>query len=267
MTYLSAIILGMVEGATEFIPVSSSGHLIIARQIMGENISGALAFDAVLQFAATFALLVYFRKEVWNLALTFLDLVMQKNISEKDMTLFWAIVIGTVPAIIFGLLLEKQMDTIFRNVRLVSLTLVLGSLLFWIADKVSVKFEGRNKVLNLWRGIVVGFFQCLALVPGVSRSGATISGGLISGLSKDEAVKFSFLLSIPILLGSGAKKLFEIRSDIFGGEGGLLLAGSITAFIVGLISINFLIKYLKSHDLGLFIWYRVALAILLLVLF
>ncbi|MFZ2522829.1 MAG: undecaprenyl-diphosphatase UppP [Minisyncoccia bacterium] len=268
MTYITAIILGIVEGATEFIPVSSSGHLIIVRQILGENVTGGLAFDAILQFAAVFALIVYFRREVWELVQTFWDLVTHKNISEKDKTLFWAILLGTIPAIVFGLLLESQMDTIFRNVKLVSGTLILGSLLFWIADRVSIVFEGRHKALNLWRGVLVGFFQCLALVPGVSRSGATISGGLILGLQKDEAIKFSFLLSIPILLGSGLKKMIEVRHDILSSDFGIqLLLGSLTAFVVGYLSIKFLITYLKNHNLNVFIWYRVALALLILISF
>lgn len=150
------------------------------------------------------------------------------------------------------------METIFRNVHLVALTLILGSLLIWLAQR----FAKENKVLSLGRGVVVGFFQCLALVPGVSRSGATISGGLLAGLTKDEAVRFSFILSIPILLGSGLKKLLEVRGDLLGNSfGSSLLLGSVVAFLTGLFAINFLIKYLKTHNLNVFIWYRIALAI------
>ena len=206
MSILVAMILGFIEGATEFLPVSSSGHLIIARQIFGINTAGGLSFDAVLQLATSLALLVYFWRDIWNLAISFFDWIRGREVSDGQKTLIKVIILGTIPAVIFGLLLEKKMDTVFRNIHLVALTLILGSILFWIAER----FAKQNKVLNLGRGIAVGFFQCLALVPGVSRSGATISGGLLLGLSKEEAVRFSFLLSIPVLFGSGLKKLFEV---------------------------------------------------------
>ncbi len=261
MTYFTAIILGVVEGATEFIPVSSSGHLIVVRAILGANDTLGLSFDAVLQLATTLALVIYFWKDLWTVFMTFLSLVTGGNVSNKDKTLLYVIVIGTIPAVIFGLILEKKMDTIFRNVSLVAVSLILGSLLIWLAQK----FAKQNKELTLGRGVLVGFFQCIALVPGVSRSGATISGGLFSGLTRDDAVRFSFLLSVPILVGSGLKKLFEIRSVVLdSGQGSVLLVGSVTAFLVGLVSINFLIKYLKNHNLNVFVWYRVVLAIFLL---
>lgn len=264
MDIITAIILGVVEGATEFIPISSSGHLVIVRELLGENVAGGLAFDAVLQLAASCALLVYFWKDLLQIARTSFNLVRGRSTEDKDRVLIKGIVIGTIPAIIFGLLVEDYMDTVFRNVKLISLTLILGSVLFWFAQKLSKK----DKELSIGRGIVIGFFQCLALVPGVSRSGATISGGLIAGLSQTEAVRFSFLLSMPILFGAGLKKLFEVRGDLVGGELGLsLFLGSVTAFVVGLISINFLIKYLKTHNLNLFIYYRIALAIALFLVF
>ncbi|MDQ5969253.1 MAG: Undecaprenyl-diphosphatase [Patescibacteria group bacterium] len=265
MTHLVAIILGFVEGATEFIPVSSSGHLIIFREILGAKDFGGLAFDAVLQLSASLALLVYFWKDVAYLVKSVWQMIRRKKLDRlEDQVLLYAILLGTIPAIIFGLLAEKWMDTIFRNTELVALTLVLGSILFWYAEKVAK----QNEVMSISRGIMIGFFQCLALVPGVSRSGATISGGLIAGLNKDDAVRFSFLLSIPILFGAGLKKVFEIRQDLFSSDlGSPLLFGCITAFITSLIAINFLIKYLKSHDLKVFIWYRLALAIIIVFLF
>lgn len=262
MTHIAAIILGFVEGSTEFIPISSSGHLIIVRHFLGLD-EGGLAFDAVLQMATSSAILVYFWRDILKILKTVWSFITRKPIEQKDRTMLYAIVIGTIPAIIFGLLLEKSMDTIFRNIYLVALTLVLGSLLFWYAEKKAKE----DKVLSIWRGIKIGFFQCLALVPGVSRSGATISGGLLVGLTKVEAVRFSFLLSLPILFGAGLKKLFEVRHELFSsGYGSSIILGSAVAFVTGLIAINFLIKYLKNHSLNVFIWYRVVLAILLLIL-
>jgi undecaprenyl-diphosphatase len=261
MTYLTAIILGIVEGATEFIPVSSSGHLIVVRQILNINDSTGLAFDAILQLATTLALVVYFWKDLWQLFLTFVDLVSGKNLKEENKAFLYAVILGTIPAVIFGLLLEKQMETVFRNVSLVALSLVIGSLLIFTSEWFSNKYVKQNKNLGIGRGVLIGLFQCLALVPGISRSGATISGGLFSGLSKDDAVRFSFILSIPILTGSGLKKLFDVRHDLFvSGHGLTLLLGSVTAFAVGLFSINFLIKYLKNHSLNVFVVYRLVLA-------
>lgn len=264
MSHLVAIILGFVEGLTEFIPISSSGHLILARQILGENDASGLAFDAVLQLSASLALLLYFWKDVARLIRVAIDFATGKPIYDKDRTMIFAIILGTIPAVVFGLFLEKYMDSIFRNVKLIALTLVLGSALFWYAQKVGKK----NRVLTLGKGIVIGFFQCLALVPGISRSGATISGGLLSGLSQEEAVRFSFLLSLPVLFGAGLKKLFEVRHELLGSGFGIsLLLGSFTAFIVGFLSIKFLLKYLKTHNLNLFIWYRIWLSIAILIFF
>ena len=277
MTPIVAIVLGFIEGATEFLPISSSGHLIIARQLLGVNDFGGLSFDAVIQLATTLAILVYFWRDIVRLIITFLIMVFQHTFFgayvkrwhdetnfKKDETLLWAMVVGTIPAVVFGLMFETYMDTVFRNVDLVAITLILGSGLFWVAQKLATK----DKVLTLGKGIAIGFFQCLALVPGVSRSGATISGGLLTGLSQEEAVRFSFLLSIPILLGAGLKKLFEVRRDLVSsGLGTMLLLSSVVAFVTGLLAINFLIRYLKNHDLNVFIYYRIALAIAIFLIF
>ena len=271
MSLFVAIILGFIEGATEFIPVSSSGHLIIFRQILGTNDFGGLAFDAVLQLSTALALLVYFWKDVLYLVKSAWKLITKKSLDSEEKTgeqigktMLYAIFIGTIPAIILGLLFENMMETIFRNIELVALTLVLGSILFWFSEKIAK----QDKILTLSRGVIIGFFQCLALVPGVSRSGATISGGLIVGLNKDEAVRFSFLLSLPILLGAGLKKIFEVRYALFSLDFGLpLLLGCLVSFITGLFAINFLIKYLKTHSLSVFIWYRVILALILVFIF
>ncbi len=263
MTYLEAIVLGFIEGATEFIPVSSSGHLIVVRELLGMEAGGGLAFDAVLQLSASLALLVYFYADILRILRTAWDFVTRKAVAEVDKTLLFGIGLGTIPAVIAGLFLEESMETIFRNVDLVAVMLILGSGLFWISQKVGK----QNRELTLTRAISIGFFQCLALVPGVSRSGATISGGLLAGLSRTEAVRFSFLLSIPVIFGAGLKKFFEVRNEIFAVDTGMLfLVGSLVAFVTSLVAIGFLIRYLKNHDLNLFIWYRIGLAIAILVL-
>ena len=275
MTHFAAIILGLVEGLTEFIPISSSGHLLIAHQLLGQTLAGTLTFDAIIQLATACALLVYFWREIWRLLQTVWLFVCRRPIEQKEKTLLYAIVLGTIPAIVFGLLLQKSMDTIFRNIHLVALALLFGSALMWYAQKISprrdlgeIGGQVEQKILSVKRGVIIGFYQCLALLPGVSRSGATISGGLLTGLSQEEATRFSFLLSIPVLFGAGLLKLFEVRHELFSAAFlSPLLLGSLVAFLSGLFSIRFLMKYLKTHNLNVFIWYRVALAILILILF
>lgn len=271
MGYIDAIILGAVQGLTEFLPVSSSGHLLIARKIFDLPLQGSLSFDAILQCATVLAVLLYFAKDLWGIMLSVLRYVSGKIISETEKVYIWAITLGTIPAIIFGLLLESTMDSVFRNIHLVALALLAGSALMYCAQKYTEKNSprvtlGENQGLTVKKGIVIGFFQSLALVPGISRSGATISGGLLTGLSREEATRFSFLLSVPILVGAGLKKLLEVDFAASGGVLGPLFAGSAVSFIIGLLAIHYFIKYLKTHTLSVFIWYRVALAIAIFML-
>lgn len=270
MDYIHAIILGLVQGLTEFLPISSSGHLIIARKIFNLPLEGSLSFDAVLQCATALAVLLYFAKDLWGIAYSAFRYVCGKAIEEREKTYIWAIILGTIPAIIFGLLLESKMDSVFRNIQLVALALLAGSALMYGAQKYAEKISprvtlGENGGLTVKKGIMIGFFQSLALIPGISRSGATISGGLLMGLSREEATRFSFLLSVPILVGSGLKKLLEVDFTASGGVLGSLFIGSAASFVVGLLSIHYLIKYLKTHNLSVFIWYRVILAVALFV--
>ena len=272
MNILQSIILGFTEGVTEFLPVSSSGHLILVRKLLHLQLKNTLAFDAILQFATALALALYFRKEIFRLIQNFILLVSGKQIIEKEKIVLWSVILGTIPAIVFGLLLQKYMDSVFRNVKLVGLMLLLGSGLMWYAQKKSKvdsrqSFEGGEKKLTVKKGIMIGFYQCLALVPGVSRSGATISGGLLSGLSQEEAVRFSFLLSIPILLGSGLKELFSIRHELGTVSVMPLFWGSLTAFVVGYLAIHYFLRFLKHHNLNLFIFYRIVIFLLIFWLF
>jgi undecaprenyl-diphosphatase len=261
MTYITAAILGIIEGLTEFVPVSSSGHLIIARQLLGLQNATGLTFDAILQLGAILALGIYFWRDLFELAVNFLRIVSGRSVSTYHRTLLWAIVIGTIPGVIFGFLLEHKMETVFRNVALVAVTLILGSILMLVAER----FAKGNKPLTLKNGLAIGFFQALALFPGVSRSGSTISGGLLLGLNRGEIIKFSFLLSFPIIVGSGLKKLYEAwHAHESGVIGGPLLVGFLCSFAFGLASIHFLIRYLKTHSMNVFAVYRIALALVIL---
>lgn len=267
MTILESVILGIVQGLTEFLPISSSGHLIIARELFSITESYSLGFDAVLQLATTLAVLVYFRKDIWKIITACFRWVSRQPVEKKEKVLVGALAVGTIPAVILGLYLEEFMETVFRSGLLVIVTLVAGALVMLFAERVSKQYT-TSRQLSVGRGLLVGLFQSLALVPGMSRSGMTISGGLFLGLSREEATRFSFLLAFPILLGSGLKKLLDLYMDgalsVLGGE---LVAGAFVSFIVGLGAIHFLITFLKTHTLHAFIWYRLALAVILIALY
>lgn len=249
---LSLGILGVVQGVTEFLPVSSSGHLILARDVLGFTTEYGLAIDAVLQLATALAVIVYFFKDLVAI------------VTERKVALALALAVGTVPAVIAGLFLETSMETLFRSSELVAYALIVGSLIMLLAEYLA----RERTVLLSWReGLVVGLFQCLALVPGMSRSGMTIAGGMFLGLTRTEAARFGFLLAVPILLGSGFKKLAELGSaGILSEFGPALLTGFVVSFVSGLIAIYLLLAIVRRTPLTVFVVYRVALALLILAL-
>lgn len=261
MTFFDAIILGIVQGLTEFLPVSSSGHLIVVGQLLGRSFEGALFFDVALHLATLLAVVIYFWKDIWRLKLGFWYWLLKRApMQHDDRVLLWAILLGTIPAVILGLWAGDFLETVFRSATVVAVALIAGSILFIFAEKVGKQTES----LTVKKGFIIGIFQALALVPGMSRSGSTIAGGLIFGLSREMAAKFSFFLAMPIILGAGVVKLLDTTAqgaiDI-----GPVIVGSIAAFIVGITAIHYLLKYLRSHSLYVFVWYRVALALLLLI--
>jgi len=266
MDIFSSIMLGIVQGLTEFLPISSSGHLIIARDLLGLELQNSLAFDAVLQLATTLAVLVYFWKDLWGIFFTFCRWVSGKSVEKKEKVMLLAVIFGTIPAVILGLLLESAMETIFRNTNLVVLTLVLGALVMWLAEKFAKQIKEKREI-SVKKGFWIGCFQSLALIPGMSRSGMTISGGLFLGLSREMATRFAFIMAFPILFGSGMKKLLDLGMNGLSGSAGLnLFLGSLASFAVGLLAISFLIKFLKKNTLQVFVIYRLVLAILILIL-
>ncbi len=259
------IILGIVQGITEFLPVSSTGHLILARDIFGFSSENGLALDAMLHLATAGAVLAYFWRDFLTLAYNAYRMVARKGVDPDTRTLLFALLLGTLPAVGAGLYLEGYMETVFRSSTVVAWTLIVGSVIMLLAEythnnlhKKSVS-QGR---LTVRKGIAIGFFQVLALMPGMSRSGATISGGLLLGLSRETAARFAFLLSFPVILGAGLKKFIELEANgALASEASVIIAGSISAFVVGLAAIHFMITFLRSHTLIPFVIYRVALAL------
>jgi undecaprenyl-diphosphatase len=259
MDTVSAVILGLVQGITEFLPISSTGHLILMHALLGVEGDNGLAFDAVLQLATVLAVIVYFFDEIYVLLQTLMRKLGRLPVNEKDMVILKALGLGTIPAVVLGLSLESLMETSFRHPVLVAVVLILGSILFMFAEYYYDNCY-HNREITPKMGLKIGFFQSLALIPGVSRSGATIAGGMLLGLSRSDAARFAFLLSIPIILGSGLKKLLElITADVVVPWGPIVL-GAATSFVVGLIAIHFMISFIRTHTLWPFIWYRIILA-------
>ena len=259
MSFFEAIVLGFVQGLTEFLPVSSTGHLILVRSLFGINNTQGLAFDAVLQLASVVAVFVYFFPDVWLLTQTALRKLGRLPVNKREETLLFALIVGTIPALIFGLLLESFMESTFRSPLIVASVLVAGSIFFMYAEYMYMNKPRRNEV-NIKNGILIGLFQVLALVPGMSRSGATICGGMLVGLTRAEAARFAFLLSMPIIAGAGTKKLLDLIVSGTSTSWVMLLVGSVVAFFTSLFAIHFLLSFVRSHTLWPFIWYRIILA-------
>lgn len=259
MDILHAIILGVVQGLTEFLPISSTGHLILTREIFGMAPTNALAFDAVLHLATALAVTLYFHKDIKVLVNTVLRKMGRLPVNTRDMTLLYAIIAATIPAVILGLLLESLMETVFRNPLLVAIVLVLGSLLFMYAEWVYENSYPQNE-MSILKGLKIGLFQCLALIPGMSRSGSVIAGGMLLGLTRHEAARFAFLMAIPVIAGAGMKKILELMQTNESVSWGSVGIGALAAFFTGLFAVHFMLKFVRTHSLWPFIWYRIILA-------
>lgn len=259
MSLLTAAFLGALQGLTEFLPVSSTGHLVLLRAFLDVVDENALAFDAVLHLATVAAVLVYFRRDVLELFYVVQRKLSRLPVGEKEERLLYALLIGTLPAVALGLLLETYMQTLFRSPFLVAGVLIAGSILFMVAEWRYVTTK-RSPTLTLRKGFLIGCFQALALLPGMSRSGATIVGGMFLGLTRSEAARVAFLLAIPVIGGAGAKKLLELLLLDTAVAWDAIAVGAAIAFISGLAAIHFMISFVKKYSLWPFIWYRLILA-------
>jgi undecaprenyl-diphosphatase len=264
VTSLEAIVLGIVQGLTEFLPVSSTAHLRIVPALLGWEDPGA-AFTAVVQLGTMAAVLLYFRTDLGRIATTWVASLRRPQLRrELDARMGWYIVLGTVPIAIFGLIFKDQIESGARNLYLIGCTLIVLGLVLLVAERVGHR-KRELCDLNARDGAIIGLAQAAALVPGVSRSGATISAGLFLGLDRESAARYSFLLSIPAVVLSG---LFEARH--IGGEGAVAavptVLATLLAFIVGYASIAWLLRWLVAHSTAVFVAYRVALGGLVLAL-
>ncbi|EKD99568.1 MAG: undecaprenyl-diphosphatase UppP [uncultured bacterium] len=272
MSIFQAVVLGIVQGLTEFLPVSSTGHLIIFPLLLKWPLP-PLVFDTTLHLATATSLIVFFYKDLVELARALVgDLVKNnfrfKNYSPKSLTGL-AIVVGCIPAGVLGFLAGDFIENIFRSMVWVAVFLILGSVLIYIAERFALVHKNSQlaEQVSPKKGFFIGLFQSIALLPGISRSGSTISGGLFFGLDRQSAVKFSFLLSIPIVLVAGLSQLVFSFDKMEALPPMAIVAGFISGFVSGLFAIKFLLGFVKTNSFKVFIIYRVLLAIFLLISF
>jgi undecaprenyl-diphosphatase len=261
---LQAVVLGIVQGLTEFLPISSTAHLRLVPAFLGWEDPGA-AFTAVVQLGTMAAVLLYFREDLWRIARTWFRSLREPALrGELDARMGWYIGLGTVPIAAFGYVFRDPIETGGRNLYLIGCTLIVLGLVLLVADRVG-RHEREVRDLTARDAAVVGFAQACALVPGVSRSGATISAGLFAGFTREAAARYSFLLSVPAVVLSG---LFEARKigDGGGAAAAPTILATLLAFVVGYVSIAWLLRYLVRHSTALFVAYRVVLGTLVLAL-
>ena len=261
MTIFRAIILGIIQGIAEFLPISSSAHLIIFPYLFGWEESG-LAFDVALHFGTMMAVILIFFKDWWNL---FVGAI--KDVKEKKKTtngkMFWYLIIATIPAALAGVLLDNVIEDVIRNkVWIIALALAIMGLLIYVGDKWASKHykkETEFEDITLKQALIVGISQAFAVIPGFSRSGTTILAGRLQGISKEAITKFTFLLSVPVICGATILKVGDLALTKE------VIVGIITSFATGIIAIKFLLRYIKKHDFSIFAFYRVILALVVFI--
>lgn len=266
MSIFEAIILGIVQGLTEFLPISSSGHLLIIPAIMGWEDPGA-PFTAVIQLGTMAAVVIYFRKDIWEITSAFLRSLVGRAgpDDELNVRMGWYLGLGTLPIIVFGFLFSDQIEGGARNLYIVGTMLIVFGLVLAAAD-IFAKHAKKLEDIKAPDAVVVGLAQSLALIPGVSRSGATITFALFRGFTRRDAARFSFLLSIPAVVLSGAYEMRHVFGESIGVSTPAVIAATLAAFVVGYWSIAFLLKWLGEHTMKIFVAYRLFLGALVLIL-
>ena len=276
MNLLNAIILGLVQGLTEFLPISSSAHIRIAGEFLGTGADPGARFTAITQIGTELAVILYFRKDITRIIRRWTaSLVGRVPRSDADARMGWLIILGSLPIVVLGLLFQDQIETTLRSLWITATMLIAFGVLLGIADYAGAK-RRRLKDLTVRHGVIYGFAQALALVPGVSRSGGTITAGLFLGYERSAAARYAFLLAIPAVLGSGLYQVFKSIADpclagaadctpeIFGPVE--TLVATVVAFVVGLVVIAFFMSYISRRSFLPFVIYRIALGAALFIL-
>ena len=263
--FLEAVVLGILQGLTEFLPISSSAHLRIFPELFGWGDPGA-AFTAVVQIGTELAVLLYFRKDIWRIATMWLkSLVHAEYRGHLDARMGWFIILGSLPIVVLGIALKDVIEQDFRSLWIIGAMLIVMGIVLGIADRIGGT-DKTLKQLNLRDALLMGFAQALALIPGVSRSGATLSMGRFLGYDRETATRYAFLLAIPAVIGAGVFELKEIpHGDNLYGWGPTIVA-TVVSFVVGYAAIAWLLKYVTTHSYTPFVLYRIALGSLTLAL-
>ncbi|MEU9183647.1 undecaprenyl-diphosphate phosphatase [Streptomyces sp. NPDC048484] len=276
MSWFESLILGLVQGLTEFLPVSSSAHLRLTAAFAGWEDPGA-AFTAITQIGTETAVLIYFRKDIARIVSAWFRSLTNKAMRhDHDAQMGWLVIIGSIPIGVLGVTLKDQIEGPFRDLRITATTLIVMGIILGVADRLAARDEagGKHRAarerktlqdLSVKDGLIYGICQAMALVPGVSRSGATISGGLLMGYNREAAARYSFLLAIPAVLASGA---FELKDASEGGHvsWGPTVFATIIAFLVGYAVIAWFMKFITTKSFMPFVYYRILLGILIIVL-
>ncbi|MGW7682916.1 undecaprenyl-diphosphate phosphatase [Kribbella sp. NPDC054772] len=263
MNWFSAVVLGLVQGLTEFLPISSSAHQRVVAVLAGWPDPGA-AFTAVTQLGTEAAVLIYFRRDIARIIATWSRSLVRRELrSDPDAKLGWYVIIGTIPIAVLGLVLQDHIETAFRDLRLVAAALIGFGIVLGIADRVAADDKPLTR-LTSGNAIAYGFAQALALIPGVSRSGGTITAGLLMGYRREAAARYSFLLAIPAVLASGLLQLTKIGTDGDTPAWGPTLLATGIAFVVGYAAIAWFLRYITTHSFTGFVIYRIALGTVLL---
>jgi len=274
LSIIDAIILGIVQGITEFLPISSTGHLTVVGKLMGlisaENPEHWTSFIAVIQLGTMISIFVYFWKDLWNILTEFLKQNVQKRVKYSEQStnskLGWMIIFGTIPIVVIGLLFKDMIEgALTKNLYVISGSLIVLAIILAAAEK-TAKFKKNIADITLLDSFLIGLAQAVALIPGSSRSGTTITGGLFLGLKRDVAARFSFLLSVPAVLASGLLQLKESMQFINYDLAVNLIVATVVSGISGYLAIDFLLKFLKKNTTFVFIFYRIALGLLILFL-
>lgn len=273
MTILDALLLGVLQGITEFLPISSSGHLILTESFMKLPLESLQGFDIAIHFGTLLAIFIYFRKDyinilhgLWTISMRFLPGNREYSLSQttkENIKMVKYLVVSTLPAILIGVFFGDFLNGYFRNATSVAMMLILVGIFFFIAEYVAVRIKSAE--LNRLNSFIIGVAQACALIPGVSRSGATISAGLIQGIRRADAARFSFLLGSLAITAATALAIYKIGKGEFTlPANDLLLAGVFSSFVAGYAAIAFLMEFLKQHTLHVFALYRVILGFTIL---
>ncbi|MBA4336947.1 undecaprenyl-diphosphatase UppP [bacterium] len=262
MNIFEALFLGILQGITEFLPISSSGHLVIGESLLGLEVESLKSFDVVVHLGTFAAIIIYFWKDVVGLfkgLFSYIGLMKKSSSNKEYQSLIAYIIIGTLPAIIIGLSMGDAIDFVFRNTFYVGLWMIIVGEVFLLSEWALKKFKNEEG-LNWKKALFIGMAQAVALIPGVSRSGSTIAAGLFQGITREKAARFSFLLALPAILGAGLLTgIKEVKSGEFNVEFAPLIVGFVSAAVAGFASVYFLMKFLKNHSLNVFAYYLFAM--------